>query len=58
MKALPIDTLITAYGYELKTDSRKVATAFGRQPNNVLRSIGLTWKNKRLETQNAKCAVI
>ena len=39
MKALPIDTLITAYGYELKTDSRKVATAFGRQHKNVLRSI-------------------
>ncbi len=39
MKNLPIETLVTAQGHELKTDSRKVAAAFGRQHKNVLRSI-------------------
>lgn len=39
MKNLPVETLIVAQGHELKTDSRKVAAAFGRQHKNVLRSI-------------------
>ena len=39
MKNLPIEALIVAQGNELKTDSRKVAAAFGRQHKNVLRSI-------------------
>ena len=39
MKALPIETLVISKGNELKTDSRKVAMAFGRRHDNVMRDI-------------------
>ena len=40
MKNLPVETLIVAQGHELKTDSRKVAAAFGKQHAHVMRDIG------------------
>ena len=39
MKDLPIEILVTTKGNELKTDSRKVAMAFGRRHDNVMRDI-------------------
>ena len=39
MTNLPIEALIIAQGNELKTDSRKVAAAFGKRQAHVLRSI-------------------
>ncbi len=39
MKNLPIEALIVAQGNELKTDSRKVAAAFGKQHAHVMRDI-------------------
>ncbi|MGF6148982.1 Uncharacterized phage-encoded protein [Kingella potus] len=39
MKNLPVETLVTAQGHELKTDSRKVAAAFGKRHTHVIRDI-------------------
>lgn len=39
MKNLPIEVLVTTKGNELKTDSRKVAMAFGKRHDNVMRDI-------------------
>lgn len=39
MKDLPIEILVTTEGNELKTDSRKVAMAFGKRHDNVMRDI-------------------
>ena len=39
MKNLPIETLVISKGNELKTDSRKVAMAFGRRHDHVMRDI-------------------
>lgn len=39
MKDLPIEILVTTKGNELKTDSRKVAMAFGKRHDNVMRDI-------------------
>ena len=39
MKDLPIEILVTTKGNELKTDSRKVAMAFGKRHDHVMRDI-------------------
>ena len=39
MKNLPIEVLVTTKGNELKTDSRKVAMAFGKRHTHVIRDI-------------------